>query len=1003
MQVNTKIYKKSRIATSLSLILGVSSVAPVYAEDVTSAEREIEVIQVTGMRSSIKESTRLKRDASGVVDAISAEDIGKFPDTNLAESLQRITGVSIDRSNGEGSKITVRGFGPDYNMVTLNGRTMPGASLGDNSTRAFDFANLSSDAIQSVSVYKTGRANIATGGIGATIDIVTGKPLDNPGMHASFGAKALHDTTNRVGTDVTPELSGLLSWTDDDERFGASISANFQRRDSSVAGAFVNQWRTNAYDDISSIPQQQDGTPVSLNNAPAAGQLFSLPSDLRYFVQDNERERTNAQVTLQYRPVDKLTATLDYTYSKQDIHANRAEQSIWMDTYKSALTFDDNTVKTPIGYSEERRDQNPRDLGLAQQELNQINENKSIGLNLLYEVNDQFTVTFDGHSSSADSRPGAKYGSWVNAGLGANVAAAQGVNFNSGLPELLMTFDDCYLVDDGNGNMVQRLNCNNQLDNADIGTSILDKTRASQKTEIDQVRLSGLYEFEEGSIEFGIESRSMESHALQSDTRHTMGNWGIENPGELPEDFLTPVNIPSLIDDYGSAGAYSDGVTGSASRIGAWAGDTYGFDFLGHDSYNTNRKIKEDVHSVFFQLQLNGELGGMPYNLSAGLRYSSTDVDSTDNIALPTAVVWEGNNDFNVKNGGAPQVFTGSSSYDHLLPSFDFDIEVVQNVKARFSYSKTIARPRYDQLSAAPGGVSGPSNPTILSGAQLGTAASGDTSLVPLESDNVDISAEWYFEDTSYVSVGFYDKRVSNFTGRQPVTENVYGLRDATAGPRALAARAALEGLGLQVTDTNLFSMVAAMENGVDFNSMTGDEFEQAYDIFPNADDPLMDFTVSKYVNNKEANIYGMEFAVQHFFGDSGFGLQANYTTVNGDIGFDNNGDPQVTQFALVGLSDTANLVAMYEKDGFQARIAYNWRDKFLNTQAQYINEPGYTESYSQIDFNVAYQVNEQLSVFFEGINITEESSRTHGRTQAQLWRLEDLGSRYALGARYTF
>ena len=93
----------------------------------------------------------------------------------------------------------------------------------------------------------------------------------------------------------------------------------------------------------------------------------------------------------------------------------------------------------------------------------------------------------------------------------------------------------------------------------------------------------------------------------------------------------------------------------------------------------------------------------------------------------------------------------------------------------------------------------------------------------------------------------------------------------------------------------------------------------------------------------------------------------------------------------------------MYEKDGFQARIAYNWRDKFLNTQAQYINEPGYTESYSQIDFNDAYEVNEELSVFFEGINITEESSRTHGRTQAQLWRLEDLGARYAIGARYTF
>ena len=121
------IVRKTKIATSLSLILSASVSLPLLAQE--EANQDVEVIQVTGFKSSIKESTRLKRDAAGVVDAISAEDIGKFPDTNLAESLQRITGVSIDRSNGEGSKVTVRGFGPDYNMVTLNGRTMPAASL----------------------------------------------------------------------------------------------------------------------------------------------------------------------------------------------------------------------------------------------------------------------------------------------------------------------------------------------------------------------------------------------------------------------------------------------------------------------------------------------------------------------------------------------------------------------------------------------------------------------------------------------------------------------------------------------------------------------------------------------------------------------------------------------------------------------------------------------------------------------------------------------------------
>ena len=994
--MSKKIFTKTRIATSLSLILGVTALPAISAEEASLKDSdEIEIIAVTGMLSSIKESTRIKRDASGVVDAISAEDIGKFPDTNLAESLQRITGVSIDRTNGEGSKVTVRGFGPDFNMVTLNGRTMPASGLpaggGVANSRAFEFSNLASDAVKSVSVYKTGKANIATGGIGAVIDIVTGKPLDNPGMHVSVGAKALMDTSNRVGDDVTPELSGLFSWTDDDEMFGASLTVNTQERHSSTSGAFVNQWRTGAFD--GTIPQAADD--IQLNNAPDIGQLYSMPSDLRYFITDQERERTNAQLTLQFRPVESLTATLDYTYSKQDTFQARAEQSIWMDTYKSSLGFDDETTATPIDYNEDRGDQPPRDLGLAQQELNQVNENDSIGLNISYDVNDYFNITFDGHSSTADSSPDAEYGSWVNAGLGANISAGQGVDFSNDYPTMRVDFDDC---DPRRG-----LNCNGILDQDDVGTSILDMNYASQKTDINEFRLIGAYEFEEGSIEFGIESRSMESHSVQSLTRHTMGNWGVENPGELPADFLTPVNFTKEINDFDKNGAFNQGFTGSASQIGAWAAGEYGFDFVANGASATNRTIKEDITAAFFQLDLSGELGGRPYNISAGLRLESTDVTSSANVALPNAVAWEGNNDFNVRFGNGMQDFSADASYDHALPSFDFDIEVVDNVVARFSFSKTIARPTYDQLSAAASDVSGPTGPTSLPGVQLGTASNGNPGLLPLESNNIDLSAEWYFAETSYVSIGYYEKRVNNFAGRQPVEENVYGLRDATAGPRAQAAALALTALGEEITDTNLFAMVAATENNVDFYSMPAEDFEVQYDVLPNGEDPLMDFTVTKFVNNKEAKIDGFEFAVQHFFGETGFGFQANYTTVNGDVGFDNNGDPSVTQFALVGLSDTANLILMYENDDFQARIAYNWRDKFLNTQAQYINEPGYTEEYAQVDFNVAYQVTEQLSVFFEGINITAEDTRTHGRTTAQLWNLSEQEARYALGGRYTF
>ncbi|MBQ4829333.1 TonB-dependent receptor [Alteromonas sp. MMG017] len=999
---HNKLYK-SKIATSLSLILGTGLMFPVQAQE-ASENDNIEVIQVSGIRSSVQESMGIKRDSAGVVDAISAEDIGKFPDTNLAESLQRITGISISRNNGEGSQITARGFGPDFNMVTLNGRTMPGAALPNGgsvgNSRAFNFSDLASESVRAVEVYKTGRASIATGGIGASVNIRTARPFDasETGIMASVGAKALHDTTNRVGDDVTPELSGFINYLDDDRTFGVTFTGSYQQRDSAAQGAFVNEWRVKPFD--GTVPQSPDpanpdsGDPIVLNNAPAMGQLFGIPSDLRYYMADRERERTNAQLTFQYAPSDNLVATLDYTYSKQDLYEARAEQSIWMDDrYFTNLTFDDNTVKTPVLITQERRDLLPRDLGLALQELNQVNENKSVGFNVKYFATDDLTLHFDLHNSTAEGRPDSPYGTWTNLGLGANVARGQGVDFSGDFPIMMLDFDDVSRTN---------LNGNGVLDQDDVGTSILDMNFASQETEITQARIDGSYAMDTGSINFGIESRAMESTSLQSLTRHTMGNWGIENPGELPAGSLTPLDLASEFSDFNTTGMFSQGFTGSVAEIGAFAADEYGFDLLANNPFATNRTIEEDITSVYFEFDLSGELNGMEYNLLTGIRYENTDVTSIANISLPSGIAWEGNNDFNVRFGSDMEDVEVDSSYDHFLPALDFDIEVMENVIARFSYSKTIARPTYNNLSAA-STVGTPSSPTLLSDGPTATASSGNPALIPLESDNVDLSLEYYFDETSYVSVGFYDKRVKNFIGNEQVEENIFGLTDATAGPRAQAAMDELEARGIPISDTSLFNMVAAMENGVDYDSMTDEQFEAEYDIIPNGDDPLMTFINSKPVNNKNANIYGFELAAQHFFGDTGFGIQANYTTVTGDIGFDNNANPSITQFALVGLSDTANLIFMYEMDALQARIAYNWRDKFLDTTSQYVNEPGYTEAYSQIDFSMSYEVSDALTVSFEGINITDENIRRHGRTSAMLWKIDELGARYALGARYTF
>src|SRR6187402_1402572 len=338
-----------------TIVGGAVLINPVYAQDQSS--EELEEVVVTGLRGSLKASLETKRDAVGVVDAINAEDMGKFPDTNLAESLQRITGISIDRRNGEGAQVTARGFGPQFNLVTLNGRQIPGADGFGNGeitiggqgsgTRSFDFAQLASEAVSSVEVYKTSRADLPSGGIGATVNIKTARPFDNDGTVLSVGAKGNYDESAPFDNEISPEVSGIFSMTNDDKTWGVGLSASYQKRHGGSIQFTENAWNIQAWEGTTSA-MRPDGT---VTNAPAVGQLYAMPNDQRYAFSDFERERINAQGVVQFAPSDALTLTLDYTFANNEITENRGEQTIWLQRNNSLsdLTFDTGeAVATPV-------------------------------------------------------------------------------------------------------------------------------------------------------------------------------------------------------------------------------------------------------------------------------------------------------------------------------------------------------------------------------------------------------------------------------------------------------------------------------------------------------------------------------------------------------------------------------------------------------------------------------------------------------------------------------
>ena len=281
-------FSKKRLAVYISAALTASVTTNAMAEEAAlneEKEAKIEVIEVRGIKGSLTRAMNLKRDMSGVVDAISSEEMGKFPDSNLAESLQRITGVAVSRSNGEGSQITVRGFGPEFNLVTLNGRQMPGTG----NTRSYNFENLASDGVSALEVFKTARAENPTGGLGATVNIVTGKPLSSPGEKLSVSAKALHDSSNVEGNNITPELSALYSNTFADESLGFAVSLSHQRRDFQQQSAHIQGWQANV--DLPTL----DADKV-IDNRDAEHDNVFFPRDMNYGIADVERERTNGYV-----------------------------------------------------------------------------------------------------------------------------------------------------------------------------------------------------------------------------------------------------------------------------------------------------------------------------------------------------------------------------------------------------------------------------------------------------------------------------------------------------------------------------------------------------------------------------------------------------------------------------------------------------------------------------------------------------------------------------------
>lgn len=969
-------FKRKLIATAVATaMLGASGIA--LAQD-----DNVEEVLVTGIKGSLQRAMDVKREAKGVVDAISAEDIGKFPDTNLAESLQRISGVSISRNNNEGSQITVRGFGPDFNLVTLNDRQMPTNGF----SRSFDFSDLAAESVSGVEVYKTFSATRASGGIGSLVNIKTARPLDNPGLKASIGAKAVMDTTNEVGEDLTPEVSGIFSNTFADDTFGIAISGSYQERDNRAVNADIANWRNN-------IAFNPNAT-VQDNREDKSGNVY-YPRNFGYGIEDFHRERTNGQLVLQYAPTDTLKTTLDYTYSKVDLTALNTGVGIWYNDDGSDardVVIDKNGTVTKLTSAGDDFASNIR-LNTSE------TENKSFGFNTEWQATDNLTLEFDAHNSTNEN---GGTGRGHNAFLILAAASIDQKTYDAtsgqDIPYMHVTFKD-------NGPGIE-----NGFPTAASYDSLFGEANLNiNKSEVNQYQIKGTFDTNEDtgitSIDFGVGQSEIANRWRGYSTGQLPAGWYGGNANLFPDEVFKQEKLNGLTPSFSGGGSnvpfyhsWDFETNVGVLENGKWktpqdwawgSGPTACNPCVMRPNLNgdpvSDHKVTEETISAYVEFNNEGSLAGMPMQVTTGLRYESTDIEANSFQKDPTELVWVSSTEWSLNRAAASSYTSEKGDYDIWLPSLDVGLDITDDVKGRLSYSKSITRP---SLGSMIGTFDVTSRPKP--GERTGTA--GNPDLTPYSANNFDLSAEWYYDDASYVSAGFFVKQVDDFIVNQIVERQVGNLRDPAQGPRTAQAIADLKAAGLDSTDTtNILNQI---------RTNTGLAPTDA--VVQNNNDPLAMFNVSQPINQEQAQLYGWEFAVQHMFGESGFGVQANATIVDGDLEVDNASTD--FQFVLPGMSDSANLIAFYDKDGLQARIAYNWRDTYLNGVGEG-NAPYYTEEYGQIDVTVSYELPfvEGMTVFVEGINVNDASQRVYARYENQFKSASQYGARYNLGVRYNF
>ena len=750
--MNTRDIRRKTPVTLLAASIGLAlSLPSAFAQEAAATPEpagqatELDTVVVTGYRASLERAIDIKRGEVGMVDAIVAQDIGKFPDLNLAESLQRIPGVVISRDGGEGRQITVRGLGPDFTRVRLNGLealSTVGSSDGQggsNRGRGFDFNVFASDLFSQLVVRKTASADVDEGSLGATVDLRTARPFDYDGFTAVTNVQASYN--DQAGA-ATPRFAGLIANSWGDGKFGALLSVAYSERETRDEGSGTVRWANG--------PSNGGFNPASPFQQALSADVFA-PRFPRYTLMEHDQKRLGVTGALQFRPTDRTEFNFDALYSKIDaqrdefyIEANGLSAS--GTTGKRQILVNDGEVRNgALVYAQ----MDNVDIRAENRHDEWSTEFSQFSLDGKHEFNDSFVLSGKiGTSKSDHANP-------VQATVMMDKLDVDGYSYDYRGDMNKPVFNYGVSPTDPNGWTLSVIRLRQNYVSNEFDTGQLDFTWLFGPS---------------FTLRGGIQAKDYRFDS--SERRRTATETGTPNFANGTR--IVPVDMTRL--------ASLRGVEGSP---GTWVVPDFDgivnlFDVLGGQGTfalsnyaPSDRSVEEEDRGGWLMGNFSADLGRVPLSGNFGVRYVRTKQTSSGIATV----------------SGVPTAVTVSREYSDTLPSLNLVAELSPDVLLRFGAAKVMSRPGLSSLTP---GV------TVSVSGSARTVSGGNPLLDPTRATTADLGLEWYFQEGAMLGLAVFYKDIDSF---------IQNTRESRVYADSGLPASLLDGTTASVTDEFVFTV----------------------------------------------------------------------------------------------------------------------------------------------------------------------------------------------------